>query len=75
MLNSYDEDTGALIKANGWPELEKLLGAIRLSIDGVELIVEKLSRYETALRRIIHEQPDGAGAEIAKVALRHFGMH
>jgi hypothetical protein len=29
--------------------------------------------YEMALRRVIHEQPDGAGAEIANAALRLFG--
>ena len=72
MLNSHDEDIGALIevlrKANGSPKLEKLVDAIQQRIykldNGLDIIAEELRRYEMALRRIIYT--DGAGAEIGR---------
>jgi rubrerythrin len=81
MLNSHGEKMGGSITARkNWrqPEVTKLVGAIQQSIfdkveNGLDLLTEEIRFYERALCRIIHEQPDSAGAKIAKAALRHVG--
>jgi hypothetical protein len=73
MLNSHDENIGIRVRV----KRSRLVGGIQQTIDKVEnglyLIAKELAFYEVALGRIINEQPDSAGAEIARAALRNFG--